>query len=249
MEFVMNFYTVESLRDGAQIEASGVDIMLMSAAFKVIDKKSDLKTLDNVIEYPFVFLEKPYQFSDTSLFIFAEQSKKMTFALMKEHTPFKITDGKQEYFCAIHEGKLQAYKHEQDLNHALGQSSIKATDPVEAKALDWIEHGRVGLSSATMCVTLFPNLKSHHRFKGMYDFDGKFEINWPHDDGDFKRCLMFLEAVPEARLGLDQLKSLSPEWKNLVTKWDEIEALSQAGNSKQVYDVISQCVKIKKMKP
>lgn len=244
----MNFYTIESLVDGEKISSSGIDIMKMSQAFEILDSKSNLKTLDNVMGQPFIFLSNNLKFSDSATLIFAEQSKKLTFALVKENTVFKVTNGQDEYACAIHEGKLNVYKNEQDLNQALGQVSLVATDPIEVKALNWLDNGRVGLSSATLCATLFPNLKSHHRFEGMFDDDDNFEINWPHDNDDFKRCHKFLEAVPEAKARLDEMKTVSPEWNNLVAKWDDITKLSQEGKGEEVYDVISQCVKLKKVK-
>lgn len=245
----MNFYTVRSLHDDSKIESSGVDIMTMSSAFKIIDKKSELKTLDNVMGLPFIVLEKPYQFANTTELVFVEQSKKLTFCLAKEGTPFSIKNGETEYFCSVHEGKLLAFTDESKLAQKLQEVSVKAENVVEGKAINWLDNGRVGLSSGTLCATLFPNLKKHHRLASMNDEDGNFEINWPHDSDDFSRCLRFLQAVPEARERLDEMKKISPEWKNLVNKWDEIETLFKAEKHEEVYDVISQCVKIKKLKP
>lgn len=244
----MKFYNIESLMDGEKIKASGVDIRRMSSALEIIGNKSELKTLDNIMDYPFVFLKSGYSFVDTSSLVFAEQSKKLTFALVKENTAFQLTNGKVSYFCAIHEGELKAYLNEDNLTKTLSQKSINTTDPVESKALAWLENGQVGLSSATLCATLFPNLKNHFRFDGMLDDDGGIEVNWPHDNSDFGRCDKFFKAVPEAKARLDEMRHVSPEWNNLVDKWSDIEKLSSEGKGQEVYDVISQCVKIKKNK-
>jgi hypothetical protein len=244
----MKFYTIENLVDGGKISSSGVDVTRMSKAFEIIDKKSELKTLDKIMDLPFIFLNGITKFTDISDCAFVEQGKKLSFALVKENTIFKIMTGQNEYSCAVYEGQLVTYKDENKLKQLLTQKSITTTDPVEAKALDWLNNGRVGLSSATMCATLFPNLKEHHRFEGMFDDDDKFEINWPHDNDDFNRCQKFLEAVPEAKTRLNELKTLCPEWENLVNKWNEITTLNQEGKGKEVYEVISQCVRLRKPK-
>lgn len=75
----------------------------------------------------------------------------------------------------------------------------------------WIEHGEIGLSSRTIWTRL----------------TGRpvFEVNHPHDPDDFERCHKLLEAVPEWKTQLDKLRTLSPQWNNLVEKWHVLTEL------------------------
>ena len=75
--------------------------------------------------------------------------------------------------------------------------------------LRWLLLGETGSSSMAMASC----------FAGIGD-----RTSSPCDPADFNRCLMFLQAVPDARSRLDQLKSLSLAWARLVERWDEIEA-------------------------
>ena len=77
------------------------------------------------------------------------------------------------------------------------------------KILEWFGLGRVGASSRAMALCLAGK-------KGPSDH--------PRDPDDFNRCLLFLEAVPEARQHLHKLKALSPIWDRLVDHWQEIES-------------------------
>jgi len=78
------------------------------------------------------------------------------------------------------------------------------------KILHWLCTGRVGLSSKAMAA----------RIAGM---DGGSDH--PCDPDDLNHCLLFLEAVPEARAHMDKLSTLSTEWEMLVVHWQEIERL------------------------
>lgn len=75
--------------------------------------------------------------------------------------------------------------------------------------IQWFATGRVGLSSKAMAVCI-AGLN-----RGCSDH--------PHDPDDLNRCLLFLEAVPEARYHLHKVKKLSPVWSSLIDRWDEIE--------------------------
>ena len=77
------------------------------------------------------------------------------------------------------------------------------------EVLKWFGSGQVGSSSKAMAlaVTDAPSGNDH-----------------PWDPDDFNRCLLFLEAVPEARNHMDKVAALSPTWARLVARWDEIEA-------------------------
>ena len=86
---------------------------------------------------------------------------------------------------------------------------------IREQVLRWCLTGETGLSSLAMA----------RRFGGV----GSSELDTqahPHDPDDFRRCLLFLRAVPLARsrLGL-QMRPVSPQWAALVDSWDRIEAL------------------------
>ena len=77
------------------------------------------------------------------------------------------------------------------------------------KVLRWLLSGRVGLSSKAMAAHLcgFP-----------------CEGDYPIDPDDFNRCVMLLDAVPEARALLPKMAEVNRYWAALVSRWDEIEA-------------------------
>lgn len=74
--------------------------------------------------------------------------------------------------------------------------------------LEWFGTGEVGESSKAMALAVC---------------DAKGNKNHPHDPADLNRCLLFLEAVPEARGRMDKVAALSPVWARLVERWSELE--------------------------
>jgi hypothetical protein len=49
---------------------------------------------------------------------------------------------------------------------------------------------------------------------------------YPHDPGDFRRCLLLLEQVPELRESFTLfMPSASPTWELLVSTWDQLTEL------------------------
>ena len=87
--------------------------------------------------------------------------------------------------------------------------------PMVVAAMAWLRNGRRGQSSEVMCKTL----------TGQSDGLRPEAINHPLDGDDFKRCSLFLAAVPQARAELDKMTPVSPQWAALVPGWDELEAL------------------------
>ena len=77
----------------------------------------------------------------------------------------------------------------------------------------WLALGERGLSSDSIALTTLGAHPSEYRM-----------ACWPHDSGDLRRCLLLLEAVPEAReKGLDVLAARYPQWAALAAIWDELE--------------------------
>ena len=88
--------------------------------------------------------------------------------------------------------------------------------PAQLKTVEWIargEIGEIGESSKQLALWIAFGLKS----------DRGFGIAYPHDPDDLDRCLKYLLKVPEARADLYRMAELSPVWKALVERWDEIE--------------------------
>lgn len=50
-------------------------------------------------------------------------------------------------------------------------------------------------------------------------------INYPSDLGDFNRCLLLLEAVPEWRERIHEMKAHGPYWAALADVWEELTQL------------------------
>jgi hypothetical protein len=79
---------------------------------------------------------------------------------------------------------------------------------MQNEVLNWFGSGRVGQSSKAMALAVAgANGNKDH----------------PWDPDDLNRCLLFLEAVPQARQHMDKVAALSPTWARLVERWDEIE--------------------------
>jgi hypothetical protein len=246
----MKFYEIEQLKDNTEIKSDGMDLSLMGKVFKILDKKSENKSLDSIMDFNFVFLNKGQGFASDENLVFKHVDKSLKFALVAENTIFQVQDEKLVYFCAIYEGQLLVRCDKAVLENRMKLNSIQGADPVEEKALNWLNTGRVGMSSATMCATLFPNLQKHHKIVDTIIYNGKLDIRWPVDNGDFGRCMKFLEAVPEARERLEELKPLSKEWQGLVENWDKIENLINDGKEIDSYSLIKESLgEKKKLKP
>jgi hypothetical protein len=76
---------------------------------------------------------------------------------------------------------------------------------------DWLANGETGLSSKCMaCVALGAVPK---------------RIHWPHDPGDFNRCLLLVESVPEVRQYFPTIRGLCEQWASLIDSWDELREM------------------------
>jgi len=89
------------------------------------------------------------------------------------------------------------------------KSKRTCSDDVERKILAWLVTGHVGMSSKAMAFKLL----------GI-----ETDCSHPYDLDDFNRCLLFLEAVPEARDYMDELRPMSKIWDALVSHWGQIES-------------------------
>ena len=85
------------------------------------------------------------------------------------------------------------------------------------KAMHWLLNANTGLSSKCLMATMLNN--------GPIEGEGWGTTFHPADPSDFNRCVQLLNAVPEFRKRLGQMKAVSKYWKVLVDHWDQIEAL------------------------
>ena len=81
----------------------------------------------------------------------------------------------------------------------------------------WSENGEHGISSKT----IFNHLSKKLRVK---ELANNYKSP-PSDPDDFKRCYKLLQAVPQWKTRLHELKTLSPVWEKLVDNWDKLTAM------------------------
>lgn len=84
-------------------------------------------------------------------------------------------------------------------------------DSIEKRAARWAAGSNTGESSKAM-------------LKVMLGERPKTSFCYPHDNSDLGRCIGLLDAVPEYRERLDEMKAIGPEWKALIEHWPELEA-------------------------
>jgi hypothetical protein len=95
---------------------------------------------------------------------------------------------------------------------------------VEARALKWVSTGSTGISSKAILGVMTGNPPD----------DG---YCYPHDGGDFQRCVVLLALIPEWKARLGEMKAVGPEWAALVDHWDELYALYiKHGIGREIYD-------------
>jgi len=99
---------------------------------------------------------------------------------------------------------------------------------VSEKTLTWLLSGDTGRSSLTMCSCL-------------YLIPTKNDLsNYPHDPGDFGRCMRFLETLTpdERKTALLNVSAVSKQWKRLVDEWDRLEKLYDSDKEKLYQEML-----------
>ena len=79
----------------------------------------------------------------------------------------------------------------------------------------WLRNGEHGVSSKTM----FKHLSS-----GVYDLAISHESH-PHDPDDFRRCYLLLQAIPQFKNRLENMKRVSSVWERLVNNWEKLTVM------------------------
>lgn len=93
------------------------------------------------------------------------------------------------------------------------------------RALEWVVQGEVGISSKTIWAVML-GVADPHAENSWRIYDR------PWDVGDFRRCYLLLELIPEWKPRLNKVAELFPQWKPYVEKWDELTALYEEEKGK-----------------
>jgi hypothetical protein len=115
------------------------------------------------------------------------------------------------------DGFIKAHK---DCEKTWTEPVVDLSKPFSERVLWWCEHGNRGVSSETI-------LANYIKVKGRIvpvKVKRRPESDWDHpkDPSDFNRCHMLLEALPEIRENLEQMREVSPVWAKLVDNWDKL---------------------------
>lgn len=119
--------------------------------------------------------------------------------------PISMITAIMSQFDMDHQNCLPTYKEPEN------ESQIKSE--VE-NANWWAINGEHGISSKTMFNHLSEKLQVG-RLSNSYECT-------PSDPDDFKRCYKLLQAVPQWKERLCELKTISPTWEKLVNNWDKL---------------------------
>jgi len=111
----------------------------------------------------------------------------------------------------------------------------------QGKVLAWFIGGETGISSEAMAAAVTDH-EPNEKWSGLG--------NYPSDPDDLNRCLMFLDAVPEARAHLHKVALLSDTWALLIENWEELERtfLEEAGywskvrSAPKTYDLMKRLI-------
>lgn len=111
----------------------------------------------------------------------------------------------------------------------------------------WLNCDDTGLSSRYMLRVMMPDA----RVPG--ERNGEHGINYPHDPGDFVRCIGLLDAEPKLRDRMNMLTTgHGPQWAALAANWPELESLYReelpTGKAPKLYERMRQLIELPKEK-
>lgn len=239
----MNFYEINNL-EVLKYKHTTIDMNCMSKIFKDIAKNTSLKTLDDVMNYNIVLL---YEGNFTTfnpdvayMGSIKENNNKVNYCLVGFGKELCIENNDEQYKAKIINGQLLLAPLENFQTIIQKEvNSFKDLTLEEMKVIQWLEVGQTGLSSLTLCASLYPQFESRH-----YKLEN-LEINVPHDVADFNRCVKFLQAVPEARAKLDKAKNINKIWDSLIDNWPQLEQKALEKDAKGVQKIIDSCINSK----
>lgn len=68
-------------------------------------------------------------------------------------------------------------------------------------------------------------------------FSASFAV--PSDPDDFGRCVRLFLAVPELKADIDKMRQHGPAWISIVDNWTDWEGLYQAGQTQELFALMS----------
>lgn len=239
----MNIYSI-SFKEG-EFSTTGIDMMVFSEILISLEKNHHLKTLNELNGLCIITgYNLNFKNIDTENHIAITATGKVkdhSFALVKNNSPFIVeNDNQEQMYATISQGKVVMRKNLESLNEAIQIPDLEHLSQEERKAWDWLENGETGISSKTMCHVLYPNL-NHYKYEDL-------TYGYPRDNSDFIRCMKFLDAVPEAKNKLSNLKNIGKEWDNLIDNWDNISTLLKDKKKEEAYYLIKKCIDSPKQK-
>lgn len=95
-------------------------------------------------------------------------------------------------------------------------------DDIEKRAARWAATKNTGTSSLALLAVMLGERP-------------KTSFCYPHDGDDLGRCISLLDAVPEYRARLGEMREIGSEWAALVDHWAELEAMHRL-DDKGIYD-------------
>ena len=102
-------------------------------------------------------------------------------------------------------------------------TAVTLARPILERAVAWLRWGEVGISSKTIWDCLAPKECRLQPFSKRCLDD--FGPDIPCDFGDFRRCWLLLQLIPEWRSRLHEVAERHPRWHRLVEHWDELESI------------------------
>jgi hypothetical protein len=129
--------------------------------------------------------------------------------------PIDVMTRKIKAFNVLHADCLKTWK----------EPVVDQNKTVLEKALFWKTNGEHGLSSMAI-------------WKCLMGYGGN-STDHPYDPDDFYRCYKLLQCVPEWKMELNKVKSLSKEWSNLVDNWDKLTEMLEeqlSGKENEMYE-------------
>lgn len=142
-----------------------------------------------------------------------QASTKHVMTLAEGDTVHLIPENGQPY-------TITAGKNTASVVMGLVNRSALISDPRESDTKEqalvrtWLREGEVGVSSKTMAHVLY----------GVPEDMSLSQYDGPSDPSDFRRCVEFLKAVPEARTRIKELEVI-PGWEKIAKNFDELESL------------------------
>jgi hypothetical protein len=213
----MRFYTVNA--DGSISDGCGVDVFKrfgVAAGKMPVSEFSHAVVLDCAQPASMMMLESPHE---QPVFPFAERSdllaKKKLLVLRRGET------------ATLHPNVAPAVTYTVYVD-AWGvatttpvPSSLAATDD-ERAIIAWGKSGGDGMSSLSIAHALFPAVAPAPSTDSL-----------PRDADDVLRCERLMQAVPSIRSRFAEVYGALPNWKPLLTNWQELSASAakaQAGD-------------------